>query len=82
VVQGGEFYVHLKGLIDIGAEKTKQLKEKQKLEKYIQSIKSKLDNENFKKNAPQELVEGEILKMSDATEKIFRIQHSLNFLEN
>jgi len=82
VVSGGELYLHLEGLIDIKAEAAKQQRERQKLEKYIQSIQGKLANEQFVKNAPEELVEGEKAKMTEAKEKIYRIDHNLKFLDN
>ena len=82
VVKGGEMYIHLEGLIDLKAEAAKQQRERQKLEKYIQAIQGKLANEQFVKNAPMELVEGEQSKMADAKDKISRIDHNLKFLEN
>jgi valyl-tRNA synthetase len=82
VVKGGEVYIHLEGLIDLKAEAAKQLKEKQKLEKYVQSIQGKLSNENFVKNAPVEMVEGEKAKMQETKDKIASIENNLKFLEN
>lgn len=69
-------------MIDLKAEAAKQLKEKQKLEKYVQSIQGKLSNENFVKNAPVEMVEGEKAKMRETQDKIASIDHNLKFLEN
>jgi valyl-tRNA synthetase len=82
VVKGGEIYIHLEGLIDLKAEAAKQMKEKQKLEKYVQSIQGKLANDNFLKNAPLELVEGEKAKLSETKDKITSIDHNLKYLEN
>ncbi len=82
VVKGGEVYIHLEGLIDIKAEAAKQIKEKQKLEKYVQSIQGKLANEQFVKNAPAELIDGEKTKLRETKDKIVRIDHNLKFLEN
>jgi valyl-tRNA synthetase len=82
VVKGGEVYIHLEGLIDLKAEAAKQLKEKQKLEKYVSSIQGKLANEQFVKNAPVELVDGEKAKLQETKDKIVRIDHNLKFLEN
>lgn len=82
VVKGGEIYVHLEGLIDLKTEATKQEKERQKLEKYVQTIGGKLSNEQFVKNAPAELVEAEKEKLQEAKDKIARIIGNLKFLEN
>ncbi len=82
VVKGGEIYIHLEGLIDLKVEAAKQLKEKQKLEKYVQSIQGKLSNDNFVKNAPVEMVEGEKAKMRETQDKIASIENNLKFLEN
>jgi valyl-tRNA synthetase len=82
VVNGGELFIHLEGLIDFKVEAAKQQKEKEKLEKYVQSIAGKLSNEQFVKNAPAELVEGEKTKLQEARDKIARIEHNLKFLGN
>jgi len=79
---GGEIYILLEGLIDLKAEKTKQEKDRLKLEKYIQAIDGKLKNEQFVKNAPPELVESEKIKAQEAKDKISRIDVNLKFLES
>jgi len=81
-INGGDIYILLEGLIDLKAEAAKQEKEKQKLEKYVQSITGKLSNEQFVKNAPAELVEAEKEKLQEAKDKIVRITSNLKFLEN
>jgi valyl-tRNA synthetase len=82
VVKGGEFFIHLEGLIDLKAEAAKQQKEGEKLGKYVQSVQGKLTNDQFAKNAPPELVEAEKTKMQDAKDKITRIENNLKFLDN
>ncbi len=82
VVTGGEIFIHLEGLIDLKAEAAKQQKERQKLEKYIAAIEGKLKNDQFVKNAPVELVDGEKAKLKDAKDKISSIDHNLKFLES
>ena len=81
VVNGGELYLHLEGIIDIKAEAAKQEKEKQKLVSYVKSIQGKLANEQFVKNAPEELVEAEKTKLQESRDKIVRIEQNLKFLE-
>jgi valyl-tRNA synthetase len=82
VVKGGEIFIHLEGLIDLKAEAAKQQKEQQKLEKYVLSIQGKLSNEQFMKNAPVELVDGEKAKLKETKDKIVSIVNNLKFLEN
>jgi valyl-tRNA synthetase len=82
VVNGGEIYIHLEGLIDLKAEAAKQQKERAKLENYVKSIEAKLSNQQFVQNAPSQLVEGEKTKLSEAKEKIARIEGNLSFLES
>ncbi len=82
VVKGGEIYIHLEGLIDLKAEAAKQQKEQEKLSKYVQAIEGKLKNEQFVKNAPAELVDGEKAKLQEARDKISRIVNNLKFLDN
>jgi valyl-tRNA synthetase len=82
VVKGGEVYLHLEGLIDLKAEAAKQQKEREKLAKYVQAIEGKLKNEQFVKNAPAELVDGEKAKLQETKDKIDRIDSNLKFLES
>jgi valyl-tRNA synthetase len=82
VVKGGEVYLHLEGLIDLKAEAAKQQKEREKLAKYVQTIEGKLKNEQFVKNAPVELVDGEKAKLQETKGKINRIDSNLKFLGN
>ena len=82
VVKGGEVYIQLEGLIDLKVEAAKQLKEKQKLEKYVQTIQSKLANDNFVKNAPAEMVNAEKAKLQETKDKIVSIENNMKFLES
>jgi valyl-tRNA synthetase len=82
VVKGGEFYLHLEGLIDLKAEAAKQQRERQKLQNYVRSIEGKLSNGQFVRNAPAQLVESAKAKLREASEKIARIDSNLSFLEN
>ncbi|MFC1651615.1 valine--tRNA ligase [Patescibacteria group bacterium] len=49
------------------------VKEKESLEKYINTVKKKLENNNFIKNAPKEIVIQEKKKLKDAEEKLKRL---------
>ena len=46
-VSGAEIYVDLTGLIDVGAEITRNEKEREKLAAWIQAKEAKLANANF-----------------------------------
>jgi valyl-tRNA synthetase len=81
-ITGGEIYILLEGMVDLKAEAVKLQKDRQKQEKYIQSIQAKLSNDQFTKNAPAELVEAEKEKLQEATDKVSRIDLNLKFLEN
>jgi valyl-tRNA synthetase len=81
-ISGGELYILLDGLIDLKAEAAKQEKERQKLEKYAQTIELKLQNEQFVKNAPAGMVDAENKKLQETKDKISRILNNLKFLEN
>ena len=41
-----------------------------------------MSNDNFVKNAPAEMVEGEKAKMRETQDKIASIENNLKFLEN
>ena len=77
VVSGVEIYLDLAGLIDTEAEKDRLNKELVALEKYLKGLEIKLSNEEFVKNAPAIVVEGEKRKMSETQEKITKLKAQL-----
>ena len=56
-VEGASFAIPLQGLIDIGEEKSRLEKAMEKLKKEIGGLKGRLDNPNFAKSAPEEVVD-------------------------
>jgi len=50
------------------------------LEKYFKSLQIKLSNEEFIKNAPAVVIEGEKKKMSETQEKITKLKAQLESL--
>jgi valyl-tRNA synthetase len=54
--------------------KQKFAKELEKDLKYVESLKAKLANENFLKNAPPELVAGEKLKLEDSLKRTGKLE--------
>jgi valyl-tRNA synthetase len=79
----GEFAsLPLKGVIDLGAEKTRLDKEIVKADADIKRVDAKLSNEKFVANAPEELVEEEKEKREAAVERKTRILEALERLKN
>jgi valyl-tRNA synthetase len=54
--EGAAFAIPLQGLIDIGEEKSRLQKALEKLMKEIGGLKGRLDNPNFVKSAPEDVV--------------------------
>ena len=66
VVAGHQMFVPLSGLIDFNKEKARVQKEIDRLESFLSSVEKKLSNEKFLNNAPEDVVENERKKQSDA----------------
>ncbi|MEO9525880.1 valine--tRNA ligase [Roseibium sp.] len=64
----------LAGVIDLGAEKARLDKEAGKLEGDIQKVEKKLSNPKFVEKAPDEVVEGEREKITEAREKLDKVR--------
>ncbi len=82
MVETTEFFVPLKGMIDVDAEIKKYEQELVHLNNFLKSVNSKLSNDKFMSNAPAQVVEIEKKKQSDALTKIDNIKHLLNNLHN
>jgi valyl-tRNA synthetase len=80
VIEGSEIYLVLAGLINIGAEKERLAKEIMETEKYLSGLQSKMDNEEFVKNAPKAVVEKEKEKLTVAEEKLAKLREQVNSL--
>jgi valyl-tRNA synthetase len=82
-VVGGdiEVVVPLVGLIDLGAERARITKEIGKVEKDIESIGKKLENEKFIANAPAEVVEEQRTRLADETARRARLVAALEALD-
>ncbi len=55
--EGAAFAIPLAGIIDIGEEKARLTKAKDKLDKEIAGLNGRLDNPNFARSAPEEVVD-------------------------
>lgn len=75
-----EVHLSLEGLFDPEKLKASLEKEKMNLEKYVSSLSTKLKNKSFTDKAPMELVETERQKLSEAEEKLRKIEDRLKNL--
>ena len=71
--------LHIKGLdlsldIDRGDAIKLQSKQKEELEKYINTLQKKLDNDNFVSNAPADVVANEKAKLAEAKERLNKLK--------
>jgi valyl-tRNA synthetase len=67
VIPGGEIFVPLEGILNRETEIARLKKEIEKAESFAASLEKKLSNENFVKNAPATVIDGEKQKL--ATQK-------------
>jgi valyl-tRNA synthetase len=74
VVEGGEVYIPLEGLIDLSAERERVGKEITRVKGMIEGINRKLTNASFVDKAPREIVDKE-------REKLVNFQQTLQKLE-
>ena len=72
----------LKGVIDLGAEKARLGKEIAKADADIKRVDTKLGNEKFMANAPEEIVEEEREKREAALARKAKIIEALERLKN
>ncbi|MGB3776478.1 MAG: class I tRNA ligase family protein, partial [Leeuwenhoekiella sp.] len=79
-VKANEYFVPLKGAIDIDAEIEKIKEELNYTEGFIKSVEKKLSNSRFVDNAPKQVVDLERQKQEDAKAKIEALQKRLNAL--
>jgi valyl-tRNA synthetase len=81
LVRGEVAALPLKGVIDLGAEKTRLDKELAKAEADIKRVDAKLGNEKFVANAPEEIVEEEKEKREAAVARKAKILEALERLK-
>ncbi|MCL2155592.1 MAG: valine--tRNA ligase [Leptospirales bacterium] len=72
-----EIFVPLKGLIDIEKEILRIEKEIAKIKSDLDKVVAKLSNDNFRKNAPQEIIEKESMKEKEYLEILSKLEDSL-----
>jgi valyl-tRNA synthetase len=79
----GEYEVKLdfSSALDVDKEKVRLTKEFEETKKYVIGLDKKLSNEEFVKNAPPAIVEGEKNKLKEAQEKLEKISKQLEELK-
>jgi len=81
VVKGVEIYIPSEGLIDIKQEEKRLQESIATWKEFVKKSKNKLDNKEFIKNAPKELVQKEIEKMSNYEDDIERFKEQIKHLK-
>ncbi|RJR31793.1 valine--tRNA ligase [Candidatus Parcubacteria bacterium] len=76
-----EIYLPLENLIDLNKEKSRILKELSEAQKYSAALKKKLENSEFVKNAPEEIVDGEKEKLDQTESRIQKLNSQFKDLE-
>lgn len=80
-VKSNEYFIPIKGTIDVEAEIKKLSDELQYTQGFLKSVQHKLSNERFVNNAPKEVVASEKKKEADALAKIETLKTSLASLK-
>ncbi len=77
IVGRDEFFIPLKGNVDIEVEKVRTIKEITYLKGFLKSVNAKLGNEKFIGNAKPEIIANEKAKQADAEAKIKILEDTL-----
>lgn len=80
VTDSARFFIPLSEIIDSDKERARLEKEKQKVQKDLDFLRGKLNNQGFISKAPEKLIEAEKEKLRKAEEKMAKIEESLNAL--
>ncbi len=79
-VEGAAFAIPLAGIIDIAEEKSRLSKAMDKLQKEIAGLKTRLNNPNFAKSAPEEVVEEAKANLDAREDEAAKLQAALTRL--
>ena len=79
-VKSNEYFIPLKGAINVEEELIKLNEELKYTEGFLKSVQKKLSNERFVNNAPEQVVASEKKKQADAEAKIETLKTSINAL--
>ena len=81
-VKSNEYFIPLDGNIDLEAELEKLQKELDYTNGFLKSVNGKLNNEDFVKGAPEQVVTNEKKKQSDALQKIEVLEKQISSIQN
>lgn len=81
VVEGIDIWVNLQGLINVEDEKNRIAKEIKKTQKDVEFLTKRLANEDYLRNAPEDVVEEDKQKLGDFKEKLAKLMDNLEFLK-
>jgi valyl-tRNA synthetase len=81
LVRGEVVGLPLKGIIDVDAEKARLQKEIAKADADIKRVNAKLDNPEFVRKAPEEIIEGEKEKREEAEQRRVKLLEALERLQ-
>ena len=82
VTDCARFFIPLSDIIDVEKETARLNKDKEKVQKDIDFLSKKLNNQGFIAKAPAQLIEAEKAKLAKAEEKMAKINESLAALAN
>ncbi len=82
VGKGFEVFIPVQGLIDVDKEKKRLLSESARIEKILQGIVAKLENENFVARAPEEVLEQNRAQRLNMEDQLSSIKKNLAALED
>ncbi len=82
VTDCARFFIPLSDIIDVEKEMSRLNKDKEKVQKDIDFLSKKLNNQGFIAKAPAQLIEAEKAKLSKAEEKMAKINESIAALAN
>lgn len=80
VVDGGEIFIPLEGLIDLDAERQRIQKELARVQGMLDGVRKKLSNESFIGKAPKEVVEKEREKLESFRMTLEKLEKNLGRL--
>jgi len=81
IIDGNEYFIPFGDAIDVGAEKEKLSEDLDYAKGFLKSVQRKLENENFMKGAPEQVVAVERKKEADALGKIAILEQKLQLLD-
>ncbi len=81
VKEGMEIYIPIEGLLDISSEVLRLKKEMAKINEAMSFLNKKLLNEDFLKNAPNDIVQKEREKFNDFVNKKEKIEENIDLLK-